>query len=107
MNNLIYVTLILGVFDTMACLAAKFWAAGKGSWLFFISIMSFAIAGVFFAYSLKFNPVAIVNVLWIAASVVFVTLFGVFYFKENLSVAQYVGLVLVALGFVLINIKSA
>lgn len=107
MNNLIYVTLILGVFDTTACLAAKFWAAGRGSWLFFLSVASFAIAGVFFAYSLKFNPVAIVNVLWVAVSVVFVTVFGVVYFKENLSIAQYVGLVLVVLGFILINLKSA
>lgn len=106
MRNLIYVTLILGVFDTIACISAKFWAVGKGSWLFFLSVASFTIAGVFFAYSLKFNPVAIVNVAWIAASVVFVTLFGVFYFKENISVAQYIGLVLVVIGFALINLKS-
>ncbi len=107
MNNLIYVTLILGIFDTAACLAAKFWAVGKGNWLFVLSVACFAIAGVFFAYSLKFNPVAIVNVLWVAVSVVFVTLLGVFYFKENISVAQYIGLVLVFVGFVLINLKSS
>jgi len=106
MNNLIYVTLILGIFDTTACIAAKFWAIGKGSWLFFLSVLCFAIAGVFFAYSLKYNSVAIVNVLWVAASVVFVTLFGIFYFKENISVSQYIGLVLVMIGFALINLKS-
>jgi len=106
LSNLIYVTIILGIFDTTACLAAKFWAAGKGSWLFAFSVFCFAIAGVFFAYSLKFNPVAIINVLWVAASVVFVTLFGVFYFKENISVFQYLGLVLVVIGFVLINLKN-
>jgi len=104
MTNLVYVTIILGIFDTTACLTAKFWVAGKGSWLFFLSVICFAIAGVFFAYSLKFNPVAIVNVLWVAASVIFVTLFGVLYFKESISAVQYIGLAMVVVGFILINL---
>ena len=107
MNNLIYVTLILGIFDTAACLAAKLWAIGKGNIFLYLCVICFALAGLFFAHSVKFNALAIVNVAWIAVSVVFITIIDYFYFKQNLNLTQLIGMVLVVIGFAMINLKSA
>lgn len=63
-------------------------------------------AGVLFAFSMKLNSMAIANIAWIAISVLFVTTFDYLYFKEALSFLQLSGLVIVLIGFVMVNIGS-
>ena len=53
----------------------------------------------------ELNSMAIVNVAWITISVVFVTIFDHFYFKESLSQQQLCGLIIAVVGFILINMK--
>lgn len=106
MNTFIYLTLAIGVFDLIATASAKFWSLHKNPWLLVLTVFGFGMAGILFAYSMKFNSLAIANIAWIAISVLFVTTFDWLYFKESLSLIQFAGLTIVLIGFVMINLQS-
>ena len=71
-----------------------------------LTVFGFGMAGILFAYSMKLNSLAIANIAWIAISVLFVTTFDWLYFKESLSLLQFAGLIIVLIGFVMINLHS-
>ena len=106
MNTFIYLTLAIGVFDLIATISAKFWSMKQNPWLLVLTVFGFGVAGILFAYSMKFNSLAIANIAWIAISVFFVTAFDYLYFKETLSLLQFVGLIVILVGFVMINLPS-
>lgn len=100
---LLIATIVL--FDLLAVLAGKMWIiTGKPFYIGLTSI-GFAIAGFFFALSLKYEDVAIVNIIWIALSIILVALMGYFIFKEQLSAIDILGITLIMAGVVLLNLK--
>lgn len=95
----------IALFDLLAVLAGKMWiVSGKPAYIALTSL-GFAIAGYFFALSLKYEDVAIVNVIWIALSIILVALMGHFFFKEHLSQTDILGMVMVMVGVILLNFK--
>ena len=100
----IYIAMI-NALDLLAILSGKMWYL-KGNPLYLIGCCAgFAGAGFFFALSMKYGDMAIVNVLWIAISIILVALAGVFMFGEYLSIWQWIGMVVVIGGIVLLNVK--
>lgn len=93
------------VFDLLAVLAGKMWIITGKPFYIGLTSLGFAIAGFFFALSLKYEDVAIVNIIWIALSIILVAMMGYFIFKEHLSSIDIFGIVLVMAGVVLLNIK--
>ena len=106
MSDFILLTLVIGVFDLVGTVSAKFWSENKNMWFLILTAFCFAVAGVIFAYTMKLNSMAIVNISWDVISVLLVTLFGYFYFKENLSLLQLFGFFTVLGGFIMINIQA-
>jgi len=95
----------VALFDLIAEFAGKMWVlAGKPVYLF-LTCLGFALAGYFFALSLKFEGVAIANILWIALTIILVTLMGHFIFKEHLSITNLIGMAVIIIGIILVNIK--
>lgn len=92
-------------FDLMAVLAGKMSIITGKSYYIFLTVLGFGIAGYFFALTLKYEDVAIVNVIWIAISIILVALMGHFVFKEHLSFTDVLGMVAVLIGVVLLNLK--
>jgi multidrug transporter EmrE-like cation transporter len=71
--------------------------------IFFILAIFLAIVMVYLlSYTLKINKMAIVNSLWNAASMFYVTLLGYFVFKEKISSKETVAIVLITIGTLLI-----
>ena len=95
------------IFDLFAIYFAKMYSI-TDKW-FYIALCSFAwaLSGVFFALSVKFESAAIVNVLWLAMSAIAATALGVLYFKEHLGVWQYVGMGIIVLGTTLLFCKPS
>jgi len=106
MNTFIYLTLAIGVFDLIATISAKFWSIKQNPWLLVLTVFGFGVAGILFAYSMRLNSMAVANVAWIAISVLFITTFDYLYFKENLSLLQFAGLIVVLIGFIMVNLRS-
>lgn len=106
MNTFIYLTLAIGVFDLIATISAKFWSIKQNPWLLVLTVFGFGVAGILFAYSMRLNSMAVANVAWIAISVLFITTFDWLYFKESLSLLQFAGLIVVLIGFIMVNLQS-
>ncbi|MDP2643100.1 MAG: SMR family transporter [Candidatus Peregrinibacteria bacterium] len=95
----------INTLDLVAIIFAKLWNIHKNPIFLALTILGFGGAGFFFALSLKYEGVAITNILWIAISVILVTIVGYFFFKETISVLQFIGIALIMIGLVLINLK--
>ena len=96
---------IITVLDIVGTLTAKYYSIGKNPLLLVATFLLFGTAGFVFAKSLKYEGMAITNVLWIACSIIAVTLIGYLYFKENITGLQMAGIVVIALGLVMVNLK--
>jgi len=97
--------LTVAFFDLLAIFAGKMYVVSGKSIYIALCTLGFAFAGYFFALSLKYENVAIVNVLWTALSIVLVALMGHFLFKEHLSSLHIFGMAIIIVGLVLLNIK--
>ena len=92
-------------FDLMAILAGKMSLITGNSFYIALCALGFGIAGYFFALTLKYEDVAIVNVLWIALSIILVALMGHFFFKEHLTSVDILGMAIVMFGVVILNLR--
>ena len=95
----------IAIFDLLAIYAGKMFDVTGKSFYIALCSLGFAIAGYFFALSLKFEDVAIVNVLWIALSIILVALMGHFVFAEHLSRLDILGMTVVMIGIILLSIQ--
>lgn len=101
---LLHVALI-NLLDLAGTICAKFWSINKNPWLLVGTFALFGAAGFFFARSLRFEGMAITNVLWISISVILVAIVGYFAFNENIAPIQLIGIAVIIIGLVLINLK--
>ncbi|MBU1992275.1 EamA family transporter [Patescibacteria group bacterium] len=105
MTPFVYHIAAITVLDVVGSLCAKYWSVSKSPWLLAATFLTFGAAGVVFAYSLKYESMAITNVLWISVSIILITIIGYFLFKEAITPVQFVGIAVIIVGLVLINMK--
>ena len=71
-----------------------------------VGITLYALVGVILYFLLvKQKQLIVVNTLWQVINVIFITLIGIFYFNEKLSVYQIIALILAIISIILINKK--
>ncbi|MFA5842948.1 MAG: SMR family transporter [Candidatus Gracilibacteria bacterium] len=91
--------------DLAGEIAAKYHDLTKNNWFLWLTIVFFGLAGFLFAKSLRFEGMAITNILWVALSTILVTLVGYFYFKETISLLQWIGIGVILIGLILVSWK--
>ncbi|MBI4975595.1 EamA family transporter [Candidatus Peregrinibacteria bacterium] len=105
MTPFIFYIIAIIALDTFAEISAKMWSINKNPLFLAGVVLMFGLAGFLFARSLKYEGMAITNILWVALSVITISLVGYFVFKEQLSLIQTGGIVVVIAGLVMINLK--
>lgn len=95
----------INALDLIGVISAKFWSINKNPIFLALTVLGFAGAGFFFALSLKYEGMAVTNILWIALSVILITIVGYFFFKEAITMLQFAGIALITVGLILINLK--
>lgn len=105
MNPFVLHIAIITLLDIGGSLCAKFYSINKNPWLLVGTVLLFGGAGYVFALSLKYEGMAITNVLWIALSILLVTVIGYFAFKEDIAHIQLAGIAVILVGLILINLK--
>lgn len=101
---LVYVGTV-ALLDAVAIISAKQWQVTK-QWPFLaITVIAFGCAGFFFARSLQYEGMAITNIIWMALSTLLITSVGYFFFRETITVLQFIGIATIIAGLVLVNIK--
>ncbi len=104
MKLILYLAAI-AVCDLIAIMSAKVWNIKGNNWYLAISILGFALTAVFFALALKYETTAVLNVLWVSISILLVTVFSYFFFKEPISLIQLIGFFVIIVGIILIEHK--
>ncbi len=70
-------------------------------------IIGFAGAFYFLALTLRYMPIGVVYAIWSGLGIVFITLIGLFFFKQSLDAAAYIGIGFIILGVIVINMFSS
>ena len=95
----------LSLSDLMAITVIKFWHL-KGNLAYLVAGMAlFALAAWFLGMSLKYEGIAIVNVIWVALSAILVTIIGYYFFKEPIALRQFVGITIIIIGLIIVEWK--
>ncbi len=105
MNPFITHIAIITLLDIAGTICAKYYSINKNYFFLLATFLLFGSAGYVFARSLKYEGMAITNVLWIALSVIVVTIIGYLAFKEEIAYIQLIGIGIIVIGLVLINLK--
>ncbi|MDO8669276.1 MAG: EamA family transporter [Candidatus Buchananbacteria bacterium] len=105
MNPFILNVSIVILLDLAGIVTAKIYSLNKNSVWLWLAILFFAGTGLFFARSLKYEGAATVNILWVAGSAIVVTLVGYFAFKEDITLIQAIGILIIIIGLIFINLK--
>ena len=105
MSPFIINVLIVSIFDLLGIISGKLWSLHKNPWWLVATALFFAAAGLTFARSLRYEGIAITNILWVSFSALFITVVGYFVFKENISLLQFAGMLIIIVGLAMINWK--
>ncbi len=69
-------------------------------------VIGFAGAFYFLALTLRYMPIGVVYAIWSGLGIIFITLIGLFFFKQSLDAAAYIGMGFIIMGVVIINMFS-
>ena len=102
MKFYLYITAIV-ILDLTAITLIKFWHLKHHAVLLILGMLSLGLTGLFMGLSLKYEGVAIVNIIWVVLSVIATTAMGYLYFKEPISVVQFVGIAIIIIGLIIVE----
>lgn len=97
---LIYSSLVIGgILLTCGDLFMKSWASGGGGKIsnYCIGVLFWIIGSLFLAWTYKYKNMAVATIIYLFFNVATLVLFSMFYYKEFLTIKQWIGLVL---GFI-------
>ncbi len=69
-------------------------------------IIGFAGALYFLTLTIRTMPIGVVYAIWSGLGIIFITLIGLFFFKQSLDAAAYIGMGFIIIGVVIMNIFS-
>ena len=69
-------------------------------------IIGFAGAFYFLTLTMRYMPIGIVYAIWSGLGIILITLIGLFFFKQSLDAAAYIGMGFIILGVIVINTFS-
>ncbi|MDF1498185.1 MAG: EamA family transporter [Patescibacteria group bacterium] len=91
--------------EIVGIVVAKKWNLNDNPAYLLAVISLFGLVGLLFANSLKYEGMAIMNILWISFSIIIITFVGYFIFKENISLVQLAGIGIIVIGLFLSNFR--
>ena len=107
MRTLAFYMVLITIFDLAAVYFGKMYSLSDKWFFILFCSMAWAISGVFFSLSLKYEGMAVVNILWISVSTIAATGLGVLYFKEQITGLQYAAIGVIILGIILLFYKPS
>jgi len=91
------------LFDLVASILAKYYDIKQAPVFLLLSMLACSMTGLFLAKSLRFEGLAITNIIWNSLSAITVTISGYILFGEKLGEVQIIGIFIAMLGIALIN----
>ncbi len=94
---------ITAIMDVVSSVLIKEWTIHGRTQGLILGIIFLVIAGLSFAFSMKYFGLAISNVLWNALSTVLLAAIAIIFFHEKLSALQIAGILVVVLGVAMVG----
>jgi multidrug transporter EmrE-like cation transporter len=97
----------LGIIDTLLLSTTKFISIGtlKYPFIFLVCIL-YGVQPLLFLNALGNESMSIMNLLWDVMSNIFVSLIGIYYFKETISNMKYLGIILSIISLTILSIEE-
>lgn len=92
-------------FDLLALVSIKYWYLRNNLVYLLIGMVSFSVTALFLGLSLKYEGVAIANIIWVALSAILSTIIGYYFFKESIVLHQFIGIAIIIVGLIVIQWK--
>jgi multidrug transporter EmrE-like cation transporter len=98
----------LAIIDTLLLSATKLVSIGSISWwpYMIIIMVLYGIQPGIFLGSLSFESMSIMNLIWDVMSNIFVSILGIYYFKEKISNMKYLGIILSVISLSILSIDD-
>lgn len=94
-----YVFLLLTIVaESTAVIFMKYAEGFTNRWFAIAGIIAYILGFLFLTLALKILPLGATNAIWAGASTVIVAIAGIYFFREQLSVVQWVSISLIILG---------
>ena len=104
-GNIWFFILVIAVLETIAMGIIED-SANKRNKYFLIGVIIYTLVAYVLYEILKTTNVAITNALWNATTVILVSCMGIFYFKEEFTIYQYIGLAFAVLAIIFIEMPN-
>ena len=92
------------VFEVVGDIFFKKWSIGSKNILLYIGLLAYCVGTVFWAISLRYEFLSKAISTFTILNLIIIILIGVLFFKENLSLANKIGIALGILSVILIEI---
>ena len=92
--------LLAGIFEIIWAIAMKY---SNGFTVLIPSIVTaitYILSAVFLALALRYLPLGVAYVMWVAFGIIGTTILGVFLFSEKLTVLQIISIILIIIGVI-------
>lgn len=94
---------ILALLDTLSLPLLKSAYLNNNSIFLFLGVSIGIIQKLIFYNSMKYTTLTVLNVMWDLLSDIFVTLYGIFIFRENISTKKMFGIILSFISIYLLS----
>lgn len=101
-----FLTFLSALTAIIGNVTAKYWADKSSTIWLFVTLAVYTISTFAYAESLRFGKFTVVNALFYAIVPIITTAFGIFLFKDRLSLLQTIGILLSVIGIVLFTIEG-
>ena len=92
--------LLAGIFEIMCAIAMKYSNGFSVLIPSIITTVAYILSAVFLALALKYLPLGMAYVMWVAFGIIGTTILGVLLFSEKLTVLQIISIILIIIGVI-------
>lgn len=92
--------LFAGIFEIVWAVAMKYSNGFSVLLPSIITAVAYILSAVFLAFALKYLPLGMAYVMWVAFGIIGTTILGVLLFSEKLTVLQIISIILIIVGVI-------
>lgn len=92
--------LLAGIFEIIWAVAMKYSNGFSVLIPSVITAITYILSAVFLALALKYLPLGMAYVMWVAFGIIGTTILGILLFSEKLSVLQIISVILIVIGVI-------
>jgi multidrug transporter EmrE-like cation transporter len=104
--SLYFILLFVVFFEAIAQSSVYYANKTNNKWFILIGMFSYAILCLLIFKAYNYKGVGMINAIWSGMSLFIMVSTGVIIFKEKISIKEYIGILFIILGILIINQRN-